>query len=242
MKNNFRLISKTLFFPRQGILAVGDLHLGYERMLKNQGIVLPFNQLEDTKKELELIIKKIKAISTLKKIILLGDIKHHFSFEKSEIFDLRDFIKFLEKFLPKENIILIKGNHDTFTLKNYELKDFYIDGEIAFIHGHKSFPQIFKDKKIKTIVMGHVHPAVVIKDKNGIKREKFKCFLVGKFKGKKLIVVPSFFPLVAGSEINEMYSGGKSSPIVSKKQFGNFETFVVGKNRVYDFGKYGKIN
>ena len=105
---DYTFISKTIFFPKQGILAIGDLHLGYDKMLKNLGINLPFDQLKETKKELELILKKIKTIYTLKKIILLGDIKHHFAFEKSEIFDLRDFLRFLEKYLPKENIILCK--------------------------------------------------------------------------------------------------------------------------------------
>lgn len=241
--SNFKLLSKTLFFPKKGILAVGDLHLGYENMLKNQGILIPFNQLEKTKSELEIIIKKINAISKLKKIILLGDIKHHFSFDRGEVYDLRNFIRFLEKFVPKENIILIKGNHDTFTLKDYKLLDYYIEDDLAFMHGDKSFPEIFKDKKIKTIIIGHIHPAVVLRDKTGIKREKYKAFLIGKFKGKKLIVVPSFFPLIDGSEINELYtSGGKRFSIISKTSLKNFEVFIVGKNKVYNFGKYENSN
>lgn len=136
---DFVFLSKTLFFPKKGILVIGDLHLGYDSMLKEQGISLLFDQLEETKKELEIIFKRIKAIYTLKKIILLGDIKHHFHFQQKEISDLRDFLRFLEKYLPKENIILIKGNHDTFTLKDYSLKDFYIEGELAFTHGEISF-------------------------------------------------------------------------------------------------------
>jgi len=242
---SFKLLSKTIFFPKQGILAVGDLHLGYEGMLRNQGIMINFNQLDNTKNELEIIIKKINALSKLKKIVILGDIKHHFSFEKSELFDLRSFLNFLCKFLPKENIILIKGNHDTFTLKDYTLNDYYIsdDGEIAFFHGDKSFPEIFKDKEIKIFVIGHIHPAVWLRDKKGVKREKYKAFLIGKFKGKKLIVVPSFFPLIDGSEINELYSGGsgKKFSILSKTSLKNFEVFIVGKSKVYDFGKFGKL-
>jgi hypothetical protein len=241
METKYKFLSKTIFFPKQGILAVGDLHLGYENMLRNQGIMINFNQLEDTKKELELIIKKIKAVSTLKKIILLGDIKHHFSFDKSEIFDLGSFLKFISKFVGKENVILIKGNHDTFTIKEYTLRDFYTEDDLAFFHGDKWFKEL-ENKDIKFLISAHIHPAVWLKDKSGIKREKYKAFLVGNFKRKKLIVVPSFFPLVDGSEINELYShSGKHFSILSKISLKNFDVYIVGKNRIYFFGKYEKI-
>ncbi len=245
-EKKFKLISKTIFFPKEGILAIGDLHLGYDKMLKNQGISLNFDQLEETKSELEIIIKKIKVLYSLKKIILLGDIKHHFAFEKSEIFDIRNFIKFLEKFLSKKDIILIKGNHDTFTLKNYELKENYIseDYSLAFTHGDKPSKELFENKEIKYIVTSHIHPAIIIKDKKGIKKEKYKCFLIGKYNSKKIIVVPSFFPIIEGSEINEIssYSPSKSwAQIVPNKNLKSFETFVVGKEKIYPFGKYGEV-
>jgi putative SbcD/Mre11-related phosphoesterase len=233
---DYELIGKTIFFPEQGILAVGDLHLGYETMLMKQGIILPFNQLETTKKELELIIRKIKAIYTLKKIILLGDIKHHFAFEKAELFDLRNFLRFLEKFITRENIILIRGNHDTFALKDYQLKDFYINDGIAFVHGNKLYPEIL-DKKVRMIVIGHIHPAIIIREKAGIKREKYKAFLAGRWQGKEMIIAPSFLPLIQGTEINEEYSDKLGWAFVSKKQLQNFRVFAVGKNKIYKFGK-----
>jgi putative SbcD/Mre11-related phosphoesterase len=238
---DFIFISKTLFFPKKGILLIGDLHLGYDSMIKEQGINLLFDQLEETKKELEIIIKRIKAIYTLKKIILLGDIKHHFNFQHEEVSDLRNFLKFLERYLPKENIILIKGNHDTFTLKDYELKDFYIENELAFTHGEIAFPELFTNKSIKTIIMSHIHPAVLIKDKINIKREKYKCFLVGKYKKKQIIILPSFFSITEGTEINEYTKGQQYSQIVPRNKLESFETYVVGKNGIYDFGKYGRL-
>lgn len=238
---DFIFISKTLFFPKQGILVIGDLHLGYDTMIKEQGINLLFDQLEETKKEIEIIIKRIKAIYTLKKIILLGDLKHHFKFQKQEVSDLRNFLKFLEKYTNKENIILIKGNHDTFTLKDYELKNFYIEDEIAFTHGEQDYLELY-NKDIKTIVTSHIHPAVLIKDKINIKREKYKCFLVGKYKKKQLVILPSFFSIIEGSEISEYPKGEKYQQIIPKDKLKSFETYVIGINGVYDFGKYGKLN
>lgn len=240
-KRDFIFLSKTLFFPKQGILAIGDLHLGYDSMLKNMGINIPFDQLEESKKELEIILKRIKAIYTLKKIILLGDMKHHFSFQHDEISDLRNFLRFLEKYTKKENIILIKGNHDTFTLRDYELRDFYIEGNLAFTHGEITFPELYKNKNIKTIITSHIHPAVLIKDSINIKREKYKCFLIGKYKRKQFIILPSFFSMTEGTEINEYGKGEKYKQIVPKNKLSSFETYVVGKNKVYGFGKYGKL-
>jgi len=237
---DFTFISKTLFFPKKGILAIGDLHLGYDSMIKDQGINLLFNQLEETKKEMEIIIKRIKAIYRLKKIILLGDMKHHFHFQKQEVSDLRNFLRFLEKHVSKEDIILIRGNHDTFTLSDYKLNDFYIEGDIAFTHGEKDFLELY-DKQIKIIVTSHVHPAVLICDKINIKREKYKCFLVGKYKKKQFIIVPSFFSITEGTEISEYKKGESYQQLIPKNKLKSFETYVVGRDDVYHFGKYGKL-
>jgi uncharacterized protein len=236
-KSHFKLIGKTIFFPKQGILAIGDLHLGYLEMLRNQGIMIEVDQLEETKNELKNILQNIKATSTLKKIILLGDIKHHFSFQKPEFFEIWNFLKFLEKQVGKENLILIKGNHDTYTLKEYELKPFYIEDEMAFTHGDKTYPELFK-KEVKTIITSHIHPAVNLKDPNGIKRERFKCFLIGKYKRKEVIIVPSFFSISEGTEVQEYSSGQKWQQLIPRNKLSSFNTFIVGRNKIYDFGKF----
>jgi putative SbcD/Mre11-related phosphoesterase len=235
-KSNFRLIGKTIFFPKQGILAIGDLHLGYTEMLRKQGIMVEIDQLEDTKKEIEPIIKNIKATSKLKKIILLGDIKHHFQFDRGEFFEVWNFLRFLEKHVERENIIIIKGNHDTYKIKNYELKDFYVEEGIAFTHGDRKFKELF-EKEINTIVIGHIHPAVLLKDPQGIKKEKFKCFLIGKYKRKDFVVVPSFFSFTEGINFDDV--GGRNLPgqMISRQKLKSFDTYIIGKHKIYGFGK-----
>ncbi len=230
---NHKLISKTIFFPEKGILAFGDLHIGYEHMLKEKGFTFPFSQLENSKKELKPILEKLPV----KKIVILGDLKHYFPFKKEEKFEIRNFLKFLTKYMPEENIILIRGNHEKIKLDKQEYQDFYIEGNIAFIHGDKTFPEIL-DKKIKTIVMGHVHPAIFLEDKTGIKKEKFKCFLLGKWKGKEVIVVPSFFSFTEGTDIRrEDYSDKKEFSIIPNKTLQKFNVYIIGKDKVYNFGK-----
>jgi hypothetical protein len=234
---DYEFFSKTLFFPKQGILAVGDLHLGYEKMLKAQGIMLPFNQLDDTKKELKEIIEKIDR-KRIKKIIFLGDIRHSFGFEKEEYFEVRNFLRFLEEEYSGIEIVLIKGNHDTIQKDIH--RDFYIEDGILFCHGDRYFFEM-SDKKIKMIVMGHIHPAVIVSDNIGVKREKYKAFLVGGFKEKRIIVVPSFFQMIEGSEINEEYAYKDGWSIIPKKNLKNFDTYVVGEDEVYKFGKFGEL-
>ena len=180
--------------------------------------------------------KSVKSFSfnnKLKKIIILGDLKHEFygnlQQEWKEVLDLLDYLK--EKC---EKIIIIKGNHDNYlanVIKNKEnvkLVDCYIIDDRAFIHGNKIFPEIL-DKKIKQIFLGHMHPAISIA--KNVKKEIYKCFLTGRWKDKEIIILPSFFPLVEGADVNI-----EDTNLAFKLDLSGFEVFVVG-DKVYDFGK-----
>ena len=61
--------------------------------------------------------------------------------------------------------------------------------------------------------------------------EKYKCFLKGKWKDRVLIAVPSFNPLLEGTNVLE---GRMLSPYL--KKIDDFEVFVVNKGEVFDFG------
>jgi uncharacterized protein len=233
----YKLISKTLFLEESGTLIIGDLHLGYEQMLKQQGIAFPVNQLEQTKKEIAKVIQELGK-ENIKKIILLGDLKHYFSFDKSEKFIVRDFLEFLEEFVPPKKIILIKGNHEKFELDKRKYYDFYIQDKIIFTHGHKDFPKLW-DKKIKTIIMSHIHPAVTLKE--AVKKEKFKAHLMGRYKKKNIFILPSFFPLVSGTEITDLKKT-KTFGIIPNTKLKNFDVYLVGENDVNGFGKLKDLN
>ena len=239
----FQFLSKTLFFPPQGILAVGDLHLGYDYMIQQSGVLIPERQVEEIISELKEIFNKIKLErQELKKIIFIGDIKHSFAYEWKEKNYFNRVLDFLKENFSEENIILIKGNHDTIDYTfDKRLVDYQIEKDIAFFHGDKFFPEVF-DKKIKTIVMGHIHPSIILSDKQGIKKERFKCFLVGKFKKKEAIILPSFLSTIEGFPINnydEEY--GNFFSIIPKKDLMNFGVYIVGDDKVYEFNKIKKL-
>ena len=233
-QDKYIFIDKALFFPKEGIVVFGDLHLGYEEMMKQEGLSFPVNQVEQTIEDMQKIFEEIKSKGfKVKKIILIGDVKHYFAFYKPEIYDVREVLHFLERYAPKENIILIKGNHDTFSLANKELERYHVEGDIAFTHGNELYPPIL-DKKINYIVIGHFHPSVAISEKRGVKREKFKCFLTGKWKGKEVVILPSFLSAVEGTDVRE-YNNYCFITNSELKKFGLYVLSDTGE--IYKFGK-----
>jgi uncharacterized protein len=228
--NNIEIIDKTLFLKKQKILIIADTHIGYEEVLNRQGVMIPRTNFKDLIKNLELIFKKT---SKLNKIIINGDIKHKFG--KILELEWRNTIKLID-FLKKycKEVVLIKGNHDKVIEPIAEKKQVKIQESIVIddkliMHGDK-IPDLSKYKKIKTIIIGHEHPSVSIKDNT--RSERFKCFLVGKYKSKNLVVMPSFNVLTYGIDLVKEKSLG---PFL-KQNLNNFEVFVVS-NEVFYFGK-----
>ncbi len=238
----YKFIKETLYLSEKEILVIGDLHLGYEHQLIESGVLTPKMENQRVIDELRNVILEIKEKSQkLNKIIFLGDIKHSFGFEYQEKINFNDVFKFLEQYFKDENIIFIKGNHDTIDFTLEGMKDFYIEDDIIFIHGHKSFPELY-NKKINTIIMGHIHPSVVFQDKDTSKKENYKCFLTGKFKNREVIILPSFLGISIGSPINEYKDAyADEFSIIPKKSLMKFNVHVIGKDKVYEFGKVKEL-
>jgi putative SbcD/Mre11-related phosphoesterase len=237
-KDEFEFFDKALFFPKQGILAIGDLHIGYDRMLEELGMYIPQSLAKETISNLKKIFREIKSNGEkIKKIVFLGDIKHAFYFEKKEKDDFLEVYNFLKKKFKDEDIILIKGNHDTIDYLDGKIKPFHIEKEIAFLHGHKNFEEIFSDK-VKFVVLGHLHPSVILREKRGIKSEEYKCFLVGNYKSKTFIILPSFLEVFEGTPINEYkYNYDENFSIIPTSKILNFYVYVIGEDKTYFFGK-----
>ena len=102
---------------------------------------------------------------------------------------------------------------------------------ILVTHGDK-VPQ----KLEKTLIIGHEHPAVSLKEASKI--EKYKCFLLGKFKGSQLIVQPSFNLLVQGTDVTRNRT---ISPFIEK--IDDFSAYLVddSTHEVLEFGNVGSL-
>ncbi|RMF55613.1 metallophosphoesterase [Candidatus Woesearchaeota archaeon] len=221
-----------LYIKADKTLIIGDLQLGYEESLHKKGVLVPKFQFKDTISRLQKIIKENKP----DKIIINGDVKHEFGTiseqEWREILHLIDFLR--EKSLE---IVFVKGNHDKILepivkKRNVKITPFARIRDILIIHGHE-IPE--STRGVKTIIIGHEHPAISLRD--GSRVETFKCFLKGEWKRKNLIVQPSFNPLAEGSDV---LSEKLLSPLLADSNIDNFEVFVVADKTRY-FGTVAKL-
>jgi uncharacterized protein len=232
---NIRIIGLTLFLEKQKILVIADSHIGYEEALNKQGILIPRLQFKEIMKQLEPVFKEVKP----EVIVMLGDIKHEFGTISRQ--EWRDTLNLLDYLISKTGkVVLIKGNHDTILGPLAEKKDLavrssFLADNVLFCHGHELIDEGSESfKKAKTIIIGHEHSAIGLRD--GPRVEKYKCFLLGKFKGKKLIVMPSFNFVTEGTDVLQEKL---LSPFIGNIH--DFEAFVIG-DKVYKFGKVSKIN
>ncbi len=233
IKKNIEIIDLALLLKKEKILIITDSHIGHEESLNKEGILVPRIVFKEVIQRLEKIIKKA---GKLDKIIINGDVKHeHGNISEQEWRNAIKLINFLEK--NCNQLVLIKGNHDKILgpiaeKKNILLADQIIIGDILLAHGHK---ELNIPKEIKTIIIGHEHPAITISD--NARKETFKCFLKGKYKSKDIIVQPSLNLVTYGSDV---LTHKRFSPFL-KDDLGNFECWVVA-DKVYHFGKIKNLN
>ena len=243
-----RYLSKCLLIEdvKEKVLVIGDLHIG-ESGGRIEGIDIKERRFDEMIEELNIIFRiiNIKAEGKRKivdKIILLGDLKHDFSSlsweERNGLVNLFDYLD--DKC---EEIIIIRGNHDNYLLnltskRRIKIYDNYVWKGFCFLHGNRDFKEIYRNE-IKCWVMGHLHPAIVLRE--GIKSEKYKCFLEGSFKNKKIIVLPSF-SISEGIDVLELLEKRKNN-LAWDFDLKKFTVKIVDSDKmeVVDFGKLKKI-
>ncbi|MBI2144137.1 metallophosphoesterase [Candidatus Woesearchaeota archaeon] len=220
-----------LYLKKERILVIGDVHLGFEEAMARQGVFLPRFQFKDTIDRLGKIFPLLQQ--KLEAIVINGDLKHEFASISSQ--EWREILKFFDFLLRhSKQIIIVKGNHDVKLSPIARKRNIAVVENIAandkFIcHGH-IVPGSSEFEKSKIVIVGNEHPAVSLRE--GARSELYKCFLVGKWQDKKMVVMPSFNQVTIGSDIlKEKFI----SPFM-RQDLGRFEVFVAG-DKVYPFGK-----
>lgn len=228
--NDIEAIDRAIYLRQHDVLVLADFHLGFEESLNKKGVFVPRFQLNDVLQSLKNIFEKVHP----KTIVVNGDLKHEFG--KISEQEWRDVLKLID-FLKQNcnELIIIKGNHDIILKPVAEkrlitLVSEFATGDITIVHGDKL--QLF-NKSIKTLIIGHEHPAVGLRESGRV--EKFKCFLVGKYKKQNLVVQPSFNPVVEGTDV---LKEKVLSPYLTDLQ--NFEVFVVN-DKTKEVLKFGKV-
>ncbi|RLE45544.1 phosphoesterase [Candidatus Woesearchaeota archaeon] len=235
--SGIEIIDLCLYFRKEKILVIGDVHFGFEESLNKQGILVPRFQFTEVMRKVGEVLDKVK-IDT---VVFNGDIKHEFG--KISDTEWRHSIRLLDLLLKySKKIIFIKGNHDTILShiakkRNVQVVEYYKIEDVYICHGHQ-IPEDLDFSSAKTIIIGHEHPAVSIL-RDG-RTETFKCFLKGKYGRKNLIVMPSFNFVTEGTDVlREMLL----SPFLNRKKIKlyDFEAYVVAEGEIYPFGKLRNI-
>ncbi len=207
-------------------LIVSDIHVGYEESLNKEGILVPRFHGKDIMQMLKKILEKTHPET----VVINGDFKHEFGKISNQ--EWRDALRIIDLILEySKKIIIVKGNHDVALSpiarkRGIELVTSLKLGEFLIVHGDEI---VDADKEVKTIIIGHEHCAVSLRD--GPREEKFKCFVVGKYKNKNIVGLPSFNPLIEGCDL---VAGDVMSPYF-KGNIDDFRIYVVS-DKVYDFG------
>lgn len=148
-------------------LVVADLHIGWERLLSQRGIHVP-SQTPKIKNMMLRLIKECKPT----RLIFLGDVKD--AIAKVEMEEWRDIPDFFEAITEKvSDIQVILGNHDgnlepllPETIKILPSTGTII-ADVGLFHGHAwPAPELLG---CRSLVTGHVHPTVAIRDPMGFR-------------------------------------------------------------------------
>jgi uncharacterized protein len=194
------------------VLVAADLHLGLEYELWLCGVSIP----SQTEKILECLKGHLKEISP-DRLLLLGDVKHNVP--RTSWQERREIPYFLKALSKEVKVEIIPGNHDagladlaTMGTRVRSATGLVLD-DIGYFHGHA-----WPEKSIleaKTIVAGHLHPGVRLKEPVGhpltkrvwvrtpLKEKPLQEQYGVEISAPEMIVVPAFNDLCRGLPLNE---------------------------------------
>lgn len=215
------------------LIALADLHLGYETAAAEEGLFIPKIQYKKIVEDIKKIIDDYRNV----RLLINGDVKHEFS-ETSyhEYKEVSNFFDFAKKHF--EDIVVVKGNHDTFIgriTKRYDIKtvERYSEKDFLFIHGHKHIN--LHDTKENYIITAHEHPSIALYSEIGVK-EKMKCFLYGKVNERNILVLPAFGFFAQGSDVNNIPQKELLSPILREIDIDSLEVLgIVEETKLLHF-------
>lgn len=210
--------------PRERTVVLSDLHIGYESVMEQTGLHLPRIQTATMKGVLHRVIERHSP----KRFIILGDLKHEFSRNLSQEWsEVRDLLGILQEW---GEVIVVRGNHDNYlaTISSklgVQLLDELELGGIWFVHGHLECAD-------RPLVMGHEHPSVRLFDSVGA-CVKMPCYV--HFPRQRILVMPAFSPLAAGTDFTGI-SGGALSPILAQADMSEARAYGCSEIGLLDLG------
>ncbi len=235
------LVDLALFLPEMRTLAIADVHLGIEDALKDEGVFVPRQHLSQVQHRLERIFQELHVTppEPLQKVIINGDLRHQFGpLSRIEHRESKEFLRWLVHWT--EQLVLVEGNHDgslrQFASSQVTVTESHQAGNCWFTHGDEV---LAVPDSADRLVIGHEHPAIGLRDPVTERVEVYKCFLVGKFRGRNLLVLPSFNQLVRGSDLLKEQP---LSPFVQQSRLEDLLVFPVSDDGcIYEFGPLRRL-
>lgn len=161
--------NRVVFWEEQKALIVADLHLGKARFFSANGIPVPANAGSQNLHNLESVL----SLYNPRRVFILGDLFHS---------TLNADWALLEEMIERHGHrewLLIRGNHDTFSLSFYQRAGLAVIDELTlepFLFSHE-LPQLVPPSLYS--ISGHVHPCVLLRGR-GKQRLRLPCFYFGK--------------------------------------------------------------
>jgi uncharacterized protein len=214
--------SGALWLPESQTAIVADLHLGYSWAQRRRGELGPLADMQTCEKLLG-----CRDELRPKRFVFLGDIVHAPRSCQPE----REWIEETLGQLSQKGaeLIAVRGNHDRhfateFAHLDLQTADTWSDGFLTAAHGDRLEFALPEDH---TLVLGHLHPALAIRDSSGA-GHKLPVFLVNS----NCILLPAFSPFAAGYDI----TGGL--PAEMRKRFGRegVNVYVTSGKRIVCLG------
>jgi len=220
---------EALYLVEHDTIVFSDVHLGVERSYRR--VNFPLHNFE---KLLEQLVKII-GNHTYARIVINGDLKEEFgTINDDERKRIAQFISICKD--HAREVVIIEGNHDVLLEKMLDTDkvtfvQFLQLGDVFICHGDEL---MMIPKEIKTIIIGHEHPALTLRE--GARAETYKCHLKGTYQKKILLVTPSLSQFKEGVDV---LTSSHLSPFFPESVH-EFEAFIVS-DEIYPFGKLKRL-
>ena len=171
------LVDKALYWPKEKMLIISDLHFGKVMHFRKAGIPVPPQAILGNWERFTTLM----ALKPIQRVVLLGDLFHSTRNNEWQMFE-----EILQSYRDI-NYDLILGNHDILSHANYKKLEINTATEMIvdpFVFTHEP-----RENNLNGYynLCGHVHPGIRLKGK-GRQTLKLPCFYFGEHRG----ILPAF--------------------------------------------------
>ncbi len=179
---------RALYCAEENWLAVADLHFGWERSARAAGMLVPEWGMEEVEARLHKLLHDYRPA----KLVICGDLVESRASALAAIGLLERLRTRAAEERRALEIIVIAGNHDRRCLESPLTREWHLTEKFCFYHGDRPAPA---ERGTRTAVIGHFHPAIIMRDGGGVKL-KLPLFV----QDGALWTLPAFSPWASGMQ------------------------------------------